>query len=714
MKALKTLLIAVATAIAVLVPLGTVSYADDVRLNLNQVLDATCRVSTGSALGSGMCVGQKDGAYYVLTNAHVVGSRTAANLTFFKNGATAEVVPGKVVWRQLSNRTNVDMAYIKIEPNTFRRITPGVIPVAPDGYEMPDTDYIMSAGCPRGLMPPIAFEGKVLSDLNAGVFKFSPQPDHGQSGSGIVAELRDKNGDIKPYVVGVVTWKTTLGGKRVGGAISTQVFHDLRNKRETTAIRVPASYEPCQLRYGNGIVPLPNQGGVEQIPDLDQPWEEKECDTSLLDAKIAELEKALNDKQKEIDGAIAAKAELEKQLGVLAASIEDLEAQIAGKDIAAGEAAEAVDSLQADIDVAKMALESLNGQLNELLDENAVLSEDKATLEGALLEAAVSHSEDSAKLQEELNALATEKTILADEKAAVDASLVDATATTETLELAITTLEESQADYDSLVDENGNAKTVQTVLGVSTIAFLLSNIGTLLWWYRKAKGTIKKVKPYLPDAVDDYVPDLPTVPPVVDHIVDNLPPVISPIDPTADKFDGLFGMLQGMQEKLDKISDKGVDGSEATGYNVNNVWTTNIVDKPSRHVIEFCEHKKKDGEDIEALAIFAVLYPEAVDKLRRGKLVGESGATLPNSEFIANKLRDWVRDQYFKTATRKSALDRLHSVDMQNQVMIGFLYQEAVECLRHDKFEVLGNVDTANAIDRWVQCEFAKRSGIKI
>jgi hypothetical protein len=211
-----------------LISLITVPTANAEIWGLNQVLEATCRVTAGNGYGSGSCIGNKDGQYIVLTNAHVVGNSDTVRLEFFKNGRKTLPLPGKVVFRKLIESSSIDYALISVNESYFgkdKKYAPRVAPLAPINAEVVG-GYVMSAGCP-GARWPSGFEGFIIKQDSEQIL-FYPPPLGGQSGSGLYVIVKGETG-YETKLKGIVTWrigggvpgKTTAQGyeKNHGGAV---------------------------------------------------------------------------------------------------------------------------------------------------------------------------------------------------------------------------------------------------------------------------------------------------------------------------------------------------------------------------------------------------------------------------------------------------------------------------------------------------------------
>ncbi len=129
----------------------------------------------------------------------------------------------------------------------------------------------------------------------------------------------------------------------------------------------------------------------------------------------------------------------------------------------------------------------------------------------------------------------------------------------------------------------------------------------------------------------------------------------------------------------------------------------------SKFIESFFANKIKDGEKIEDWALWGILYQEAVQLLRQGKLYYEANNPLQGQKKTAEKITQWVEGEFLKRSTIQSLQER---DTVHNNAMIGFLYKEAVELLRKGQFNALGAENTADTIDRYVQQRFFKRLNI--
>ncbi len=210
---------------------STTAYAEP--LNLNQILEATCRVRAGNASGSGTCIMEDQNNYYFLTNAHVVGGSVNLAIEMFINGKQSKRIPGKVVWKRHQGRTDVDFAIIRVSKTAMGKFIPRVIPVVYDGYKISQGQYIASAGCPQARWAN-AWEGHATTNSQSRVL-FVPPPLGGQSGSGIHVYLKDPSGEWHTRLAAVLTW--SIGNQ--GGAIPTNTLYAAMQGRVFEPQKIP-------------------------------------------------------------------------------------------------------------------------------------------------------------------------------------------------------------------------------------------------------------------------------------------------------------------------------------------------------------------------------------------------------------------------------------------------------------------------------------------
>lgn len=219
-------------------------------LTLNEIGEAACRVSVPRAMGSGICFKFDGSKYYVLTNFHVVENNSAAFVEFFKYGYKTKKIEGKVVWRSFKDSSDVDFAIIAIDKEKFADYAPRVIPLMGPDEKIKSGDYIASVGCPEGRWAQ-GWEGHFNGNSNSRLY-FVPAPVGGQSGSGVIVNIKTKNGYVSK-VGAIVTYQISEGilkiGKGdngyVGGAIPIATLYKVLSKQTYK----PVSFSPLTHRY---------------------------------------------------------------------------------------------------------------------------------------------------------------------------------------------------------------------------------------------------------------------------------------------------------------------------------------------------------------------------------------------------------------------------------------------------------------------------------
>jgi hypothetical protein len=210
-------------------------------LNLNQILEAACRISStrGGPMGTGTCFAEGEKVYYVLTNAHVVSSRSQVHLEFFKSGDISKRLIGNVTWHKFVSNTSTDLAVITVSKSYFGSHPPRVIPLAPANHIVKKGDYIASAGCPEGRWA-MAWEGHAISREGQSKTLFVPAPVGGQSGSGIIVLVPNKDDGYDSRLGAVLTWRLN----NHGGAVTNQTIHSAMYNTKHTPTRIPSNYKP--------------------------------------------------------------------------------------------------------------------------------------------------------------------------------------------------------------------------------------------------------------------------------------------------------------------------------------------------------------------------------------------------------------------------------------------------------------------------------------
>ncbi len=179
--------------------------------SLTDAIDATCRVTSGNARGTGCVFEISRGHAYVLTAAHVADGQTV-QCEFWRDGHRSKPLRGEVLRRNPADF--VDSAIVAIDIAEFAGVLPKVIPMAPRDYVVQPGETITSVGCAKGAWS-TGWKGHAL-DYSGSDLHFTPPPANGRSGSAIF------NADAT-MIVGLLTART--GDDKQGIATSIQALY---------------------------------------------------------------------------------------------------------------------------------------------------------------------------------------------------------------------------------------------------------------------------------------------------------------------------------------------------------------------------------------------------------------------------------------------------------------------------------------------------------
>ena len=681
---------------------------------IRDISEAACRVTAGNAVGSGTAVFMDENNVYVLTNAHVVKGKTTAAVEFWKYGKKVpQPIPGNIVWRIDNFRQGLDFAIISVPKNNFVSL-PNIIYFLPDEHTVnqPGT-YTATAGCPLAQWLSVK-EGYLVNRDNNTLF-FIPTAQDGQSGSGLFSVFNGKT-----YIVGVVTARQGRGEitrDNNGFDLNLGVALDIKNlklalntntkyKKITVAPRdyvqtsdskqlyardtsgkywaqnqdgsvnvppgtiitqwncpdcgPPTTSSPQRQQNPNGLIPLPGPvlPNINQQPQQNNggygtipPGFGNEPSQEQNETPPPEETAPIIDEQPIIDNSAIIQLEMEKAT---------LELQLSEKE-------QQIIELQKEIELLKQ-------QQAELIDKSQ-LEEKQKEIEQLNIEID--------RLNKQIEEL-IEK--------------VESTPVTpnETEPVIPNEIEPEQEKAPSVLDKAKN------IIGKMNPLWLFLGGGLVGGAILKRKaifGAVKKLFTFLPI-----------------------------IQKSVDKEPGLeYNVIAEKLSKLEAAMDylKSFDKTESITNNINIDNTNNdefgpfdykkeIGSKPvTERIKSFFDLKKRDGESIEKWAVFAVLYKEAVQLLRRGyfdiDVVGNK-VPLQGQRLAADKIDNWVREQFLKNTT----IDKIDYSFLYHEAMIGFLYKEAVKLLRTGFFPILGAKDTADTIENWVRKEFLERMGITL
>jgi len=217
---------------------------------IDDCYDATCRISTGDARGTGCVFEISNGRVFVLTNAHVVGNAPTVYCEFWRRGYRSSKIAGIVLHRNI----RIDAAIVSLPAGSFADILPLVIPLAGRDYLPQVGETIASVGCAKGAWA-TGLKGHVVG--HEGIrFGFVPPPANGRSGSAIF----DAGGT---KIIGLLHARTM--DNSVGYAISAANIHRaIRNEALLTTVDFEGG-----IRFGcpGGICPVP-----KPKPQAAGPW----------------------------------------------------------------------------------------------------------------------------------------------------------------------------------------------------------------------------------------------------------------------------------------------------------------------------------------------------------------------------------------------------------------------------------------------------------
>ena len=109
------------------------------------------------------------------------------------------------------------------------------------------------------------------------------------------------------------------------------------------------------------------------------------------------------------------------------------------------------------------------------------------------------------------------------------------------------------------------------------------------------------------------------------------------------------------------------------------------------------------GWTVDQWVMRAGYYRDAIEVLSKEELEFKDGVPLLNQKEIAIAVEDWVAIRFLS----KTKFNTLKDIDSKyNKAYLGYLYFQAVEILKEDGFTVLGQIDAAAAIARYVRNKF--------
>jgi len=729
-------------------------------LSLNEIAQATCRVGVSGASGSGTAIHEDKDYVYILTNAHVVGNSRSGLVEFFPGGRKTAKIPASVIWREHQANTDVDFAIMKVAKNTLYGYKPRIIPLAPSSYQIKAGQYIASVGHPAARWAQ-AWEGYALRDGSSRVL-FTPPPLGGQSGSGIFVNI-----DGYTYLGAVLTWRIGRDGRdskgydlAQGGAIPSSTFDKVfGGKVSYTPERTPYNYREVKTvitkigyaKDSNGKcwpITYYDDGSYEaKVPPGTQivQWNlsQSQCNPfgsrpgpGFLDGINPFTPPRRNPPSPKPEAPAPPYIDPGKPDVVPPPSIGGFGHGTPGNGIYG-------------------SLEELKKKNEELLNQNKGLSNQLTDAQKAL---DIERTHLSA-LKDSLDAAQADLTIKDGQIKRLEGSVKDLSSKVEGLisQIGLKTAiindnagkitelkDKAKADATALATAKGNTDVViknnvslQTqkdrlkngLWGVSGLSGVLLLVGG--WFYRKklrpkldgaAENIIDKVEDKVEDKIGGYLPDV--IKDFGDAKLHNLKDkLFSKVDEKLNaekeelgKIGDVLGKISTLLEKTDErmttmetkvslVSAPVVNAPTQVSIEIENPVIPPADPVPAEGLRQFAELWKAEGQDPKKLALYGILYHEAVNLLRKGQLYVKGNDRTQGQEATANKLDEWVENQIL---TRPADV-LLQGNEVIHQVMVGHLYREAVEKLRNGEFPVLGAKETANIIDRWVQQEMLRR-----
>ena len=743
-------------------------------LTLNEIGEASCRVKVSDSAGSGTSIADDNEYIYVLTNAHVVGSSNRATCEFFRYGRKTERIPGIVIWKAHSNKGVKDFAIIRINKSLFGDFPPRIVPLAPFDHVVSKDDYIASAGCPQARWlqlweghalsdasrnrilftpPPLggqsgsgvytvidgdtylcailtwriennkggaihignflrAVKGETSDDVDITI------PDHWE----YVNQNQSMNAQDPNLGASPNTRKKSVITRTAYYALGVNGIYYLQNfdgKGWIQSVTLPNGHVGTEIvrwnivlnvRCPNGRCPPfirppiegpptkptpPTEGDKEPNPDPSNPY-------GILPPNFGDGIDGISSKDKTIE-------EHKKTIERLQQEVKDLGGQIDGLTSSIVEKTAKVDELVIENGTITKDLNDKIKNIERLINEIDLLRSSEE-----------SNVDEINKLTKKLNVLNQDVVKQLNISKGLQQQLADTT-----------------QDAHTLQQDNIEVKSQRNILGWLFGGTTTSGLLWILSYYWKLRGK-KRIKDMIEDKLDGIEEPVEVEPSLekdtdirglADYLKDTL-------EAALDSRMNFF--KQEIDEKIDKIDKAANKDIDFTIYNsvddrdrINVSQSTepekdssptegcdSVLDciqepsfpKASDRIKDFVELKKSDGEKVEELAFYAHLYKEAVELLKRDRLIITKKSTpfKVNSQVKAAEAIDThVQSQFLKRVS--SATISRHV--LYHEAMIGFLYKQAISRLKRGEFNVLGYKEVADSVERWVKAEFMRRMG---
>lgn len=240
-------------------------------LTLEEISQSTARVSSNNGRGTATVIKKTipftykgrnyPAGYFLQTNYHVVGNNNTVNIEFFRNGHISQPINAEVIWRRYNGNTSVDIALLWIPQSIFNnKNKPRVILLAPADYELKNGQVIRAVGCANGGWAR-GWTGHITDSYqSSGATEFFPKTIGGESGTGIVVDIPDKNGEMQTRVAILLAWST----QDRGAGLSNKLIHKIRLGQAISNGNLPDYYQkvitPLPSTRANKPIKLPNCG----------------------------------------------------------------------------------------------------------------------------------------------------------------------------------------------------------------------------------------------------------------------------------------------------------------------------------------------------------------------------------------------------------------------------------------------------------------------
>lgn len=717
-------------------------------LKLEQLSNSVCRVIsksyTDTGYGSGTFFMEDENYYYVLTNGHVVGKANSLAIQFVKAGEYLPEVSAKLKWAHWVYNTSIDIAILSVSKANVKDIRPRIIPLANYNTAVPKGTLVFGAGFPasRWLQ---SWECKIANN-RGNIYDITMPPEGGQSGSGVLMNINDNT-----YIIGIVTWRYEEEGNNHGGAVSIsrirEVFRGIAKPDEVSS-KICSSETVCNscgrvkdehiliydkntnqpvLKNGNPLLYCPDaqfvllegqaacQWKLRPLPPGVQPPNQNIPRRPPGQGPFGELPPGLVEPPQQPTEPPVPVPDNSEEIKKLKEQLVKAQAEVA--------------------ELGKTA-ESLRGTISQLMNENKSLSADLSNCH----KNDIKHSEEFSKMISEKNiriAELEEKIKMADvpnsglgsqvelwkaEVLKLKIEIEEQIDNVASKDRKISLLESKLATAEKELERLTSAKTVieNELKGVQAANSDLSSqnkesksrVEDLLKEIDKLKDGIE------PDALDNPVTNgkntKVVLALVLGFILSRLAPFIKA------KFGTVLGtiivkVLEKGGKKVLSVNPQPVEQQKPT--DTKTVLTSISEEQAglptSSQIKQFIQMKAKDGEDIDRLAIFGILYRQAVEKLKEGYFRTDNDVPILSQEKVAQKVEDWVINEFFHTTTREQLMTQ---DDLHREAMYGFLYKQAFDALRQGKFGngVLNHVEIANAVEKWVKREYLNRINVRM